>query len=56
MAGSTTRISAKSKWDTVHPGRNRTYGADSHDRDELTEVVREHIAGQLASCGDAPWH
>src|ERR1700760_2513849 len=30
--GPTTRASQRTKWDTVHPGRNRTYGLDSHDR------------------------
>lgn len=54
--GSTTRQGARSKWDTVHPGRNRTYGADTHDRDALIDAVQAHIASQLASYGDAPWH
>jgi hypothetical protein len=54
--GSTTRQGARSKWDTVHPGRNRTFGADRHNRAALIQKVSEHIAGQLASYQDAPWH
>jgi hypothetical protein len=54
--GSTTRQSARSKWDTVHPGRSRTFGADKHDRAKLIRTVAEHIAIQLASYEDVPWH
>jgi hypothetical protein len=54
--GSSTRRGARSKWDTVHPGRSRTFGADRHDRDVLVEAVQEHIASQLASYASAPWH
>lgn len=53
--GSSTRQGARSKWDTVHPGRNRTFGADRHDNDRLTQAVRKHVAAQLASYGAAPW-
>jgi hypothetical protein len=54
--GPTTRQSARSKWDTVHPGRNRTFGADKHDRAELIRAVGKHIAVQIASYQNAPWH
>lgn len=53
--GSTTRASRRTKWDTVHPGRSRTYGLDSHDRDELVNEAEDHIAAQLTSYGTAPW-
>lgn len=54
--GSTTRQGARSKWDTVHPGRNRTFGADPHDKKGLIQTVRQHVADQLASYGTARWH
>ena len=54
--GSRTRQGARSKWDTVHPGRSRTFGSDTHDKDELIRAVREHIAAQLARYREAPWH
>ena len=53
--GQSTRQGARSKWDTAHPGRNRTYGSDSHDRESLIRAVEEHIATQLASYLAAPW-
>jgi len=53
--GSSTRRGARSKWDTVHPGRNRTFGADRHDKDRLIQAVREHVAAQLVKYGTAPW-
>jgi len=54
--GSTTRQGARSKWDTVHPGRSRTFGADRQDQDRLIQAVREHVAAQLANYSAAPWH
>jgi hypothetical protein len=53
--GQSTRQGARSKWDTVHPGRNRTFGSDRHDKGNLTRSVQEHIAAQLASYLTAPW-
>jgi hypothetical protein len=53
--GSSTRRGARSKWDTVHPGRSRTFGADRHDKDKLIRIVDVHIMDQLASYGSAPW-
>ncbi len=54
--GSSTRQGARSKWDTVHPGRSRTFGADRHDKTKLIQAVQEHVAAQLADYGTAPWH
>jgi hypothetical protein len=54
--GPTTRQGAKSMWDTVHTGRNRSYGADRHDKDKLIQAVRQHISSQLTSHDPAPWH
>lgn len=53
--GSSTRRGARSKWDTVHPGRNRSFGAERHDRDDLLREVGEHVKAQLARRGTAPW-
>jgi hypothetical protein len=53
--GSTTRQSGRSRWDTVHPGRSRTFGASRHDPDVLIARARAHIAQQLANYGAAPW-
>jgi hypothetical protein len=53
--GASTRQSSRSRWDTVHPGRNRTFGASTHDADLLTDRARDHIDGQLASYQTAPW-
>lgn len=54
--GASTRRSGKSKWDTVHEGRGRTYGASKHDKDKLLREVREHIDRQIADYGQVPWH
>jgi len=54
--GSSTRQGARSKWDTVHPGRSRTFGADRHDRATLIQTVRRHIATQIVDYQCAPWH
>jgi len=54
--GSSTRHGARSKWDTVHPGRSRTFGADKYDRNELIQLVREHIRAEIVNYGSAPWH
>jgi hypothetical protein len=53
--GPSTRQGARSKWDTVHPGRNRTFGSEPHNRDRLVAAVREHVAAQLAGYDAAPW-
>ena len=54
--GSSTRASGRTKWDTVHPGRSRTFGAETHDRDQLTELAKRHIGTQLATYDQVPWH
>jgi hypothetical protein len=54
--GPTTRQSARSKWDTVHPGRKRTFGADRHVKDELEVQTGEHIEEQLGAYDSVPWH
>lgn len=54
--GSSTRQGARSKWDTVHPGRNRSFGAERHNRDDLLRAAAEHIQAQLARSATAPWH
>lgn len=54
--GSKTRKGQRTKWDTVHPGRNRTHGADSRDVSQLKELATKHIASQLERYGEAPWH
>ena len=53
--GSTTRQSGRSPWDTVHPGRSRTFGLETHDIGGLIKRVHDHISTQLASYGTAPW-
>jgi len=53
--GPSTRKSGRSKWDTVHPGRQRSYGADTHDRVQLETEVASHIQDQIARYNDAPW-
>jgi hypothetical protein len=54
--GSSARASGRSPWDTVHPGRSRTVGSDTRDRDQLARRAAEHIAAELANYGAAPWH
>ncbi|EID54297.1 Eco29kI family restriction endonuclease [Saccharomonospora xinjiangensis] len=54
--GSTTRRSSRSKWDTVHEGRSRTYGAAKHDRDELIARATEAIRQQVERYNELPWH
>jgi hypothetical protein len=53
--GSSTRQSSRSRWDTVHPGRTRTFGASKHDPDVLIAKARAHIAEQLSNYEAAPW-
>jgi hypothetical protein len=53
--GATTRQSARSPWDTVHPGRKRTFGSEKHDKDKLIKKAQDHIASQIARYGTAPW-
>ncbi|MEU3452874.1 Eco29kI family restriction endonuclease [Micromonospora sp. NPDC006766] len=53
--GSSTRRSARSRWDTVHPGRRRSFGAEPHDPDDLRTRVRRHVAQQVANCHLLPW-
>jgi hypothetical protein len=51
------RGSVRSKWDTVHDGRARTFGGDStHTRDELVKRAQEAISQQVAAYDDLPWH
>jgi hypothetical protein len=54
--GASTRRSRRSKWDTVHRGRNRTFGSDRYDRSQLERAARNHIQQQIASYNAAPWH
>jgi hypothetical protein len=54
--GSTTRQSKRTRWDTIHSGRNRTYGADTHNPAELRRKVAAHIAWQIERYNEAPWH
>ena len=53
--GSSTRKSARTKWDTVHQGRSRTFGEEKHDRHTLIGLVQKHITIQISSYGEAPW-
>lgn len=53
--GSSTRQGQRTKWDAVHPGRGRTYGADNRDPEALTREVAAHIAEQLTRHNQAPW-
>jgi hypothetical protein len=52
--GASTRQSGRTKWDTVHRGRSRTSGADTHDSSVPEEQVEKHIAEQLARHAQAP--
>lgn len=54
--GSRTRTSGRSRWDTFHPGRSRTFGSSTHDLDLLLARVRAHIEVQLANYDTVPWH
>lgn len=54
--GSRTRTSGRTKWDTVHKGRNRTFGETAHDVDVLTTKARAHIVKQIAQYDSLPWH
>ncbi|MGW3890464.1 Eco29kI family restriction endonuclease [Micromonospora chokoriensis] len=53
--GPTTRTSARSKWDTLHPGRRRSFGAEPHNPDILRAAVRKRVAKQVANCHLLPW-
>lgn len=53
--GSTTRQSSRSKWDTVHRGRARTFGKEKHSRESLEESLRVRISQQVEEYGRAPW-
>lgn len=54
--GSTTRQSARSKWDTVHQGRSRTYGATKWNRDALLAQAAHAIRAQVRGYDKLPWH
>lgn len=54
--GSRTRRSGRSKWDTVHQGRSRTYGQDEHQYDALLRKAEEKIATQMEDFPNLPWH
>lgn len=45
--GATTRKSGKTKWDTVHDGRSRTYGEVVHETDQLITAAKNHIEWQI---------
>jgi hypothetical protein len=53
--GASTRKSARTKWDTVHQGRSRTYGDEKHDLQKLIKAVEEHIIKQINAYDSAPW-
>jgi len=53
--GPTTRQSRRSAWDTVHPGRNRTFGVSDNDPIGLRAEVQEHVRDQLSSYETVPW-
>lgn len=54
--GSSTRRSSRSKWDTLHQGRARTYGATTWDSATLEAEVTEAIRTQIARYRDLAWH
>ncbi|WP_442930201.1 Eco29kI family restriction endonuclease [Micromonospora sp. LH3U1] len=47
--GRTTRRSARSMWDTVHPGRARTFGVEKHKSEDLRTKVVKRITEQVSS-------
>lgn len=53
--GSSTRSSARSRWDTVHPGRRRTFGRETHDLQAQRTRVQERVAEQVANYHLLPW-
>lgn len=54
--GSSTRQSAKTRWDTVHPGRSRTAGPEvRHKARKLREEVRAAVAAQVESAPTLWW-
>ncbi|MGW0329057.1 Eco29kI family restriction endonuclease [Nocardia sp. NPDC003183] len=53
--GAATRKSGKSKWDTVHDGRSRTYGEVAHEPSELITAAMKHIEWQIAQYPCLPW-
>lgn len=53
--GSTTRKSRKSKWDTVHGGRRRTYGEVVHKPEELIAATEKHIERQIEEYPNLSW-
>jgi hypothetical protein len=53
--GSATRQSRRSAWDTIHPGRSRTFGVGEHDPIQLRARVEEHIRDQLSNYEAVPW-
>lgn len=54
--GSKTRKSRKSAWDTVHPGRQRSHGEETHDKEQLEARAASHIRKQAEDYEDIPWH
>lgn len=53
--GATTRRSGKSKWDTVHDGRSRTFGEVAHEPTELLTAATEHIEWQIGQYPRLQW-
>jgi Eco29kI restriction endonuclease len=53
--GQKTRTGAKSRWDTVHPGRKRSFGSEPHDPAELSHQVKDHIVAQIEDYWDLGW-
>jgi hypothetical protein len=53
--GPSTRQSRRSAWDTIHPGRNRTFGVGDNDPIRLQAKVLEHIRDQLSNYETVPW-
>jgi hypothetical protein len=52
--GSATRTGQKSKWDSVHPGRSRTYGRERDDRQILMADITDLVSRQVALCAANP--
>jgi hypothetical protein len=53
--GPSTRQSRRSAWDTIHPGRNRTFGASDRDSIPLLVKAEQHIRDQLSRDATVPW-
>ncbi|GAB3954644.1 hypothetical protein GCM10027614_62080 [Micromonospora vulcania] len=54
--GEKTRKSARSMWDTVHPGRRRTFGSEKHKAEDLREKVQQRITEQIDTYSQLGWN